>query len=306
VQNPGANREDRRAQFIYLPTQVAGPIGCRMGASVAFDPASKLGEGPRDGYLLSLAFMPRSITYDLTSLTNLRQQPSMPPLVMQFLMAMSRAISNVRPRPWPSTPVIGQYEVTCFCGPAWAKLPNESRNATRTIRFITVSPYQKPPIKSTAYTLMHAGVGQVRRRLNRILLLTAALIPLGSAAAEVPDVMRVQSDGVTLDIKSLVDRVVFCITAKENIKISAQYGVTFDADRLNAVGWDESLPKTITGPDWDFSLPLRVDLKTRSPSAERRIRIRLGACSDHCDLVQLDLRIPSHRGEVVSNVTCGK
>jgi hypothetical protein len=153
---------------------------------------------------------------------------------------------------------------------------------------------------------MQLWVGQVLGCSKRIFLLAVALTPLGSSASEVGNAVRAQTDGVTLDIRSLPDRVVFCIRAREDIKISSRYGVTFDADREDVDAWDENLPKTIEGPDWDFDLPLRVDIKTRPLAGERRIRIQLGACSDHCDLVKFNIRVPSYRNEVVAEVTCSK
>jgi hypothetical protein len=70
-----------------------------------------------------------------------------------------------------------------------------------------------------------------------VLILTS--IP---AAAEV----RLQKDGVNLSIAALADRVVFCISASGDLKVSSEYGVAFKADGPNSKLWRETLPKIVT------------------------------------------------------------
>lgn len=96
-----------------------------------------------------------------------------------------------------------------------------------------------------------------------------------SAGAET----HLQKDGVNLSITTLADRVVFCITASGDLKISSEYGVEFNTDRQNRKYWSDTLPKVVTGSPYYFDLPLRIDLKTRDKAQERPITVGLGACS---------------------------
>jgi hypothetical protein len=105
----------------------------------------------------------------------------------------------------------------------------------------------------------------------------AVLIPLASipAVAEV----HLQKNGVNLSIATLADRVVFCISALGDLKVSSEYGVEFKADGPYGKLWRETLPKVVTGSPYYFDLPLRIELKTRGNAEERPITVDLGACS---------------------------
>jgi hypothetical protein len=105
----------------------------------------------------------------------------------------------------------------------------------------------------------------------------AVLIPLSSlpAAAEV----HLQKDGVNLSVATLADRVVFCISASGDLKVSSEYGVEFKADGPYSKLWGETLPKVVTGSRYYFDLPLRIELKTHGNAEERPITVDLGACS---------------------------
>jgi hypothetical protein len=105
----------------------------------------------------------------------------------------------------------------------------------------------------------------------------AALILLASipAAAEV----HLQRDGVNLSIATLADRVVFCISASGDLKVSSEYGVEFKADGPYGKFWRETLPKVVTGSPYYFDLPLRIELKRHANAAARPITVDLGACS---------------------------
>jgi hypothetical protein len=105
----------------------------------------------------------------------------------------------------------------------------------------------------------------------------AVLIPLASipAVAEV----HLQKNGVNLSIATLADRVVFCISALGDLKVSSEYGVEFRADGPYGKLWQETLPKVVTGSPYYFDLPLRIELKTRGNAEERPITVDLGACS---------------------------
>ena len=95
------------------------------------------------------------------------------------------------------------------------------------------------------------------------------------AAAEV----HLQKDGVNLSIAALADRVVFCITASGDLKVSSEYGVEFKTDGPSAKLWREILPKVVTGSPYYFDLPLRIELKTHGNAEKRPITVDLGACS---------------------------
>jgi hypothetical protein len=118
-----------------------------------------------------------------------------------------------------------------------------------------------------------------------------ALAPF-SADAEV----HMQKDGVTLSVTTLVDRVIFCISALGDSKISSEFGVEFKADRQNSKLWSEHLPKVVTGPPYYFDLPLRVELKTRGNAQERPISLNLGACSsaaNTCVPITFEVKAPT-------------
>lgn len=144
------------------------------------------------------------------------------------------------------------------------------------------------------------------RQWNILLLALLWSIPYGATAAEFDNVSRSQMGGVTIETRSFPYHVVFCITANDNIKISSVLGVTFDADRAAGNSWDETLPKTITGPDWDFELPFRADIKTRFQPGGSRVEIRMGACSDHCDLLKFQVRVPYSQRNEIADTTCDK
>jgi hypothetical protein len=112
--------------------------------------------------------------------------------------------------------------------------------------------------------------------MTRYLTILALLVMAPfSADAEV----HLQRDGVRLSVVTLVDRVVFCISTSDDLKISSEYGVEFKADRQNGGFWSDPLPKVVTGPPYYFDLPLRIELKTRGKAQERPISLNLGACS---------------------------
>jgi hypothetical protein len=114
--------------------------------------------------------------------------------------------------------------------------------------------------------------------MNRIrcsAVLAAAIFAPVPAAAE----LHVQKEGVNLSISTLADRVVFCISASGDFKVSSEYGVEFKADAKNGKLWSETLPKVVTGLPYYFDLPLRIELKTRGTARERPITVDLGACS---------------------------
>jgi hypothetical protein len=106
---------------------------------------------------------------------------------------------------------------------------------------------------------------------------------------------RLQQDGINLSVTTLADRVVFCIAATGDLKVSSEYGVEFKTDRKNRKYWSETLPKIVTGAPYYFDLPLRIELKTRTNARERPITVGLGACSsaaNACVPITFELKAP--------------
>jgi hypothetical protein len=108
-----------------------------------------------------------------------------------------------------------------------------------------------------------------------ILLAVALAAFPRSASAE----LLLRKDGVTLAVTTLADRVVFCISASGDQKVSSEYGVEFKSAAHDARFWLDALPKVVTGTPYYFDLPLRIELKTRGSARERRIDLNLGVCS---------------------------
>ena len=104
---------------------------------------------------------------------------------------------------------------------------------------------------------------------------------------------RLQIGGVTLEASAQSEGVVFCVSATQNVKVSAMYGLTFFTDLPHRAQWLETLPKNVTAEGWDFVLPVRVVLKARPSDAPRPIEVRLGACSDHCEIETFKLVVPA-------------
>lgn len=108
-------------------------------------------------------------------------------------------------------------------------------------------------------------------------------IPVAVALASFPCSARAElllrKDGLTLAVTALADRVVFCIAASGDLKVSSEYGVEFKAAPSDARLWRDALPKVVTAAPYYFDLPLRIELKTRGSARERRIGLTLGACS---------------------------
>src|ERR1700680_3844987 len=91
--------------------------------------------------------------------------------------------------------------------------------------------------RETSLTSHYFGIPMIRIGYPAVF---AALILLASipAAAEV----HLQKDGVNLSIATLADRVVFCISASGDLKVSSEYGVEFKADGPYGKLWRETLP----------------------------------------------------------------
>jgi hypothetical protein len=113
------------------------------------------------------------------------------------------------------------------------------------------------------------------KRIRCSAVLAAVMLAPVPAAAE----LHLEKQGVSLSLSTLADRVVFCISASGDYKVSSEYGVEFKADAKNGKLWSETLPKVVTGSPYYFDLPLRIELKTRGSARERPITVDLGACS---------------------------
>jgi|SRR5450432_446886 hypothetical protein len=121
----------------------------------------------------------------------------------------------------------------------------------------------KPGFRNSMMRILYSAI---------LAMLILASVP---AAAE----LHLQKDGVSLSIATLADRVVFCISASGDLKVSSEYGVGFRADGQNGKLWRETLPKVVTATPYYFDLPLRIELKTRGNAEVRPITVDLGACS---------------------------
>lgn len=138
-------------------------------------------------------------------------------------------------------------------------------------------------------------------------LFSACAVFARSPAAHAADVVRAQSEGVSVDVMALRDHVAFCITAANDLKISSEYGVEFKVDRRDARLWDERFPKAVTAAPYYFDLPLRIELKSRGDVRQRRIELDLGACSEatYCTPVRFKLTLPSTYNYAAAGVQCG-
>lgn len=130
-----------------------------------------------------------------------------------------------------------------------------------------------------------------------------ALLTIQSAAAEN---LRLQQSGVSLEVITEVDKVTLCITADDRTKISAQYGVSIESPGSEVGVWRAKLPERIASEDWDFKLPLRIDLRTRATAAGERPRVKLGACSDQCNLVTFYFYVPASSAATASIPYCAR
>jgi hypothetical protein len=140
----------------------------------------------------------------------------------------------------------------------------------------------------------------MKRYFGILLATTLATFPCLANAELV-----LRKDGVTVAVTTLVDRVVFCIAASGDLKISSEYGVEFKSSPDNAQLWFDALPKVVTGIPYYFDLPLRIELKTRGGARKRGIDLTLGICSvaaNACLPVTFEVRAPiATQGEPVSD-----
>jgi hypothetical protein len=127
-------------------------------------------------------------------------------------------------------------------------------------------------------------------------LLWSCAVLAPSRAANTTDVVRAQSEGISVEVTALRDLVAFCIMAANDLKISSEYGVEFKVDGRDARLWNERLPKTVTAAPYYFDLPLRIELKSRGDVRQRRIELDLGACSEAtlCTPLRFKLTLPSN------------
>jgi hypothetical protein len=133
-------------------------------------------------------------------------------------------------------------------------------------------------------------------RFAAAILLSGYALFSHSPTANATDVVRAQSEGVSVDVMVLRDLVAFCIKAANDLKVSAEYGVEFKVDRRETRLWNERFPKMVTGADYYFDLPLRIELKSRGDVRQHRIELDLGACSEatYCTPVKFKLTMPAN------------
>jgi hypothetical protein len=128
-----------------------------------------------------------------------------------------------------------------------------------------------------------------------------ALLAIQSAGAES---LRLQQSGVNVEVITATDKVTLCITATNKTNVSGQYGVSIESPG-GAIGvWEEILPERIASEDWDFKLPLRIDLKMKGRTAGQRLLLKLGACSSQCNLVIFNFYVPASSPATVSDLSC--
>jgi hypothetical protein len=127
------------------------------------------------------------------------------------------------------------------------------------------------------------------------ILVFAAFAPTALMAR--PDV-REQHDGITLDAYFRSGSVTFCFNAEKDVKIASEYGVEFSVPNDEAKLWKEKLPKVVAGSEPYFSLPVRIELRTRGKSVPRQIAVGLGVCvsSTYCTPVSFLVTIPANIG----------
>lgn len=119
--------------------------------------------------------------------------------------------------------------------------------------------------------------------------------------------VRQQHDGVTVDAYSSSGSVTFCFNAEKEVKIASEYGVEFSVPNGEAKLWREKFPKVVAGSEPYFSLPVRIDLRTRGKSLPRQITVGLGVCvsSTYCTPVSFLVTIPANVGRKEA-AACGR
>src|ERR1700737_1530908 len=121
-------------------------------------------------------------------------------------------------------------------------------------------------------------------RLWYVGVLTAIAAPVGEGAETLKPDARASHDGVTLDAYSRSDRVTFCFSARENVKIASEYGVQLKVPDSRGKFGDERRPKLHPRPEPSFDRPVQIELKTRGATRKRQVSIDLGVCvsNDNC------------------------
>jgi len=188
-------------------------------------------------------------------------------------MARLLAASNVGPFPMPEDFVIGHQDLTRM------SLPKAAPEPIKTIKEIANIRFMLPPLCNNIRHNLDAQFFHYNRNLCLLMRSLGILAWLALASSSAHAELLLRKDGVNLKVTSLVDRVVFCISASGDLKVSSEYGVEFKSTAHNVRFWQDALPKIVTAPPYYFDLPLRIELKTRGSARERRIDVNLGACS---------------------------
>jgi hypothetical protein len=226
-------------------------------------------------------------------------------------MAASLAVAKVGPRPTPLAWVMGHHAFTLI-SPATActQSTKEAMSVKHKRRCMLCLAVSSMEIEKSDQPLHVARVWSMRLIVRIGVCLFAAVIPLvllwsESKAANV-GVTRVQSDGVTINVRTLRDRVIFCINADQDHKISSEFGVEFTVFQQDERLWAETFPKIVTRSGWYFNLPLGLNLKTRAEVSGRTVRIKLGACSvdELCNVLNFSVEIPSQEIQADRETSC--
>ena len=129
-------------------------------------------------------------------------------------------------------------------------------------------------------------------RRGDFILLALALL-LGPASAETP-ASQTHFRGVTVSTYRLENAYLFCLAAKENTKIAAEYGVEFTIPAGERRLWKARFPKLATQNQPYFDLPAGFELTSVESPRQRHVKLHLGICVDavSCDPIDIALTIP--------------
>jgi hypothetical protein len=136
------------------------------------------------------------------------------------------------------------------------------------------------------------------------LVLVALALLLRSADAET-SASQTHSRGVTVSTYRLENAYRVCLTAKQNTRIAAEYGVEFTVPPGERKLWKEPFPKLVTGKQPYFDLPASFELASVDSQLPRHIKLHLGICVDAvlCDPIDIPITI-SPATEITSDQGC--
>jgi hypothetical protein len=143
------------------------------------------------------------------------------------------------------------------------------------------------------------------RRLRVSIICVIVFVTQAQSQVFDSPLLKAEMNGVLVNVWSDPHRVIFCFSAAKDVKIASGYGIEFKSPANQKLYWDERLPKVVTKDGNYFSLPLRVELRTRNAIEKRHISIDLGACSEQtCNPIDFELDIPQAISESRSPGKC--